>query len=54
MTYEEVYRVSTVSGKSVTDMMRKIRKSWCDPSMQALMHAGVEKAGGPNRRGSHA
>jgi hypothetical protein len=53
MTYEEVYRASTVSGKPAMDMMRKIRKSWCDSAMQGLMHVGLEKAGGPNE-GSHA
>jgi hypothetical protein len=54
MTYEEVYRASTISGKPVMDMTRKISKSWCDPAMQGLMHAGLEKAGGPNEQGSHA
>jgi len=48
MTYEEVYRASTVSRERVMDMMRKIRKSWCDPGMQDLMHAELEKASGPN------
>lgn len=54
MMYEEVYRASTVSGKRVMDMMRTIRKSWCDPEMQGLMQAGLEKASGPNGKGSYA
>ena len=54
MTCDVVYLASTEPGGRVMDMMMRIRKSWCGPAMQGLVHARLEKAGGPNGKDSHA
>lgn len=36
------------------DIMRSIRKSWCDPARYCLVRASLEKANGPHARGFHA
>ena len=54
MTCEEVYLPSTVPGGRAMDRMMRIRKSWCGPGMQGLVPARLEKASGPNGKGSHA
>ncbi len=54
MTCEEVDLVSTVPRGPVMDMMMRVRKSWCGPAMQRLVHARLEKASGANGKGSHA
>ena len=54
MTCEEVYLASTVPGGPVMDMMMRIRKSWCGPAMQGLVHVRLEKVSGANGKGSHA
>jgi hypothetical protein len=54
MMCEEVYLASTVPGGPVMDMMMRVCKSSCGPAIRGLVHVRLEKASGPNGKGSQA